>query len=570
MFKRFLRNFLVVSCSLACFSSISYKEIQRCSNTWYGAKIAEDKRRCMYINPDLTFTELEVINPRLDKENINLEPGKIKSVNVTGINRNTKLSCFSNNCDICKIEEVKGRRGEFHVTGVKDGRTSICIVVNEKKYTCSINVSHKCNFVLNRVLQEDTCYMEGICEYKCSVCSKISKRTIDKVRHNYRDCVCTECGNMRKSYDGCIVLSSLDCLNNGISLSGDVRIPDHVKKYGKDFAVVGLGKGLFKGNKSVTTVHLPDSIKCIGEYCFDQCTNLRKINLPKGLGYIGKAAFQCCYKLRNLELPNSVWFVGNFAFNHNTGLKNSNIKLPDNLEHLGENAHCPAHMFYDCGKEDKFKSFSISESNKYYKVVDGILYTKDGKTLVSIPMGKTFKNGIFEIPNGVENLGELSFSRNKSVKEIVIPDSLKVDSGISSVESKYYINDGNDLSVGCYGYSGVERYSCYSDSEKYQCINGMLYDKDLSRLIAVPNQYKGNLVVPEGVKYWNKEAIWSEEEYFKGIAMNKIKSITIPSSIVSIDKGQVEVINDLVDMYNVSLASNNSRYVVNNGYLVCK
>lgn len=227
-------------------------------------------------------------------------------------------------------------------------------------------------------------------------------------------------------------------------------------------------------------------------------------------------------------------------------------------------------VLYDCGTDGEFESFSISDSNKYYKVIDGILYTKDGKTLVSIPVGKFFKDGIFEIPKGVENLGELSFSRNKSVKEIVIPDSLKVDSGISSAESKYYLNDGNDLSVGCYGYSGVERYSCYPDSKKYQCLNGVLYDKDLSRLIAVPNQYSGDLVVPEGVKYWNREAIWSEEEYFKGMAMNKIKSITIPSSIVSIDKGQIEVINNLVDIYNIGVVSNSSRYVVNNGYLVCK
>ena len=570
MFNRFVRNFLVVSCSIFCFSLISYNSVQRCSENWQGVKLFETELGCKYLNPDLSFTDLEVISPKLEKENIKLEIGKNQLVRVTGINRKTKLSCSSSDSNICKIKPVKNKIGEYCLTGIKDGDASIFIDVNEKRYKCDVNVFHKCKYIVSRVLQKDTCYDDGIYEYKCKICSNISKRSVDKIRHEYRDYVCTRCGNMRTTYDGCIVLNSLDCLNNNIELSGDVVIPEYIQKYGKDFKVVGLDTGLCNGNTSITSIHLPDSIKCIGDYCFNKCTNLKEINMPEGLGYIGYAAFQCCYALRELKLPDSIWFIDNFAFNHNSGLVNKEIRLPDNLEYLGENIHCPAHMFYDCGTDGEFESFSISDSNKYYKVIDGILYTKDGKTLVSIPVGKVFKDGIFEIPKGVENLGELSFSRNKSVKEIVIPDSLAVDSHIGGVESKYYINDGNDLSVGCYGYSGVERYSCYSDNERYQCIDGVLYDKDLSRLIAVPNQYSGDLVVPEGVKYWDREAIWSEEEYFKGMAMNKIKSITIPSSIISIDNGQVEVINDLVDMYNIRVESNSSKYVVNNGYLVCR
>lgn len=84
-------------------------------------------------------------------------------------------------------------------------------------------------------------------------------------------------------------------------------------------------------------------------------------------------------------------------------------------------------------------------------------------------------------------------------------------------------------------------------------------------MIVVPNQYRGDLVIPEGVKQWSYAAIWFEVDYLRGMAMNVIRSITISSSIESIDIGQVEVINELVEMYEVRVVSNNDRYIVEGG-----
>lgn len=540
----------------------SFKELNK-----YGFELVsrEDSKLC--IDSELKFTKLEKVNPSLEKDNINLEIEKEEVIAVNSIGENSRVTFDVEDKDICSVRKISYNK--YSVIGLKDGETSIRFKINNDFFYVNVDVWHNCKWKEWVVVKESTCLEEGVEERKCFICDKIETKSIPKKPHKYRDCVCIDCSNVLyvNEKDKEVILTESICMENNIQLFGDVVIPEYVFRNGDRYKVVGIGNGLFYGG-SVTSIDLPKTIKYIGDYAFEGCEKLRRCDMKEGIGYIGMAAFQCCYGLEWLELPSSVWYIGNFSFNHNYMLRNKIIRLPDSLEYLGEDVDCPAHMFYDCGTENSFKAFEISESNKYYKVIDGIVYTKDGKTLVSIPVGKEFKDGVFKIPEGVENLGELSFSRNKNIKEVVIPDSLVVTSSNSDEENKYYLNNGNELSVACYGYSGVERYNCYSNSEKYKCIDGILYSKDLSILLAVPNQYNGSLIVPEGARCWSKEAIWSELDYFKNISMNKIDSIVIPSSIEFIDNNQIEVINKLVDMYNVNLESSNNMYISKDRHLV--
>lgn len=572
MFK-FIRTYLVVFLVVGIFGCISgkcvevndFKDIDR-----YGFRLVSTDNYVICINSEIQIRKLVKVNPKLETGNIKLEIEKENLVRINGISENSSVKYVVLDSSICSVR--KKSVSEYILCGLKDGSTVVNFEVNENIFPLHVNVWHECNYGEWVVKENSTCIKEGVRTRYCKICNKEEKSTINKIPHQYKDCICDMCHNVRyvNEEDREVILTESLCIKNGIRFSGDVVVPKYVTKNSKKYKVVGLGTGLFINNKDITSIDLPDTIRYIGDFAFDGCEKLSKCVMREGIGYIGDAAFQCCYNLEKLDLPSSVWFIGNFAFNHNSELRNSVIALPDDLEYLGEDTHYPAHMFYDCGERDSFKSFSISKDNEHYKVENGILYTKDGETLVSIPVGKEFDSGIFKIPDGVENLGELSFSRNKNVKEVVIPDSLNVKSKNSDIENRYYLNNGNSLSVGCYGYSGVERYNCCPNSNKYRCIDGVLYSKDLSKLIAVPNQYKGDLIIPEGVKQWSCEAIWSEVKYFKGIAMNGIKSITIPSSIESIDTCQVEVINELVETYEVMVVSNSSKYDVSNGYLVCK
>lgn len=77
------------------------------------------------------------------------------------------------------------------------------------------------------------------------------------------------------------------------------------------------------------------------------------------------------------------------------------LVLPSTLEYFVATA------ITDLEREHR-RSYNIKEikieNNEHYTTIDGILYTKDLKTLVYVPAGKTIKELI--IPEGVEEIGE--------------------------------------------------------------------------------------------------------------------------------------------------------------------
>lgn len=417
--------------------------------------------------------------------------------------------------------------------------------------------THTCKAAKWKVTKKPTCILEGAKVKKCTVCGKeMEKEAIPPTqKHNIVRCCCTGCGGLQSvdENDRTLMISSWVCKEIGLPTEGDLVVPEKVTYKGKTYTVVGVASSGFRMNKRLTSVSLPKTAKYIASYAFDGCENLKSCNLPKGMQAIEYAAFQCCFSLKKLNLPDGIKTIGNFAYNHCSSLENTTFRIPASLELMGTNARYPAHMFYDCGKADSFTKFVVDKKNKKYMAKDGILYTKDGRTLVSIPVGKVFRDSTYIMPNTVRNLGELSFSRNKSVHKVVISDNLIVSGNMETGEKLAYINHGNDLSVACYVYSGVEEYQTKSTNPRYRSVNGVLYTKNKKNLMAIPNQYKGVLDIPKGVITWNEEALWTEVDTFKNLAFCHITEIRIPATLRNIDKEQLESVNQMVDLYGTKV-----------------
>lgn len=419
------------------------------------------------------------------------------------------------------------------------------------------------------VVKEANCWEEGKEIRKCKTCGKVlDSKIIPELGHNYVDLMCTNCGVIKsfEESDNCIILEKGDmCDENGIVLNtSHVTIPEKIKWKGKEYTVVGLTQCFFMDYAdTLESVELPDSIVYLGAYCFNMCSKLKSINLPSKLRGIDDACFQCCSSIEYIDIPDSVEYIGNFAFNHLTGLKQDTIHLPKNLKRLGEFKDAPAHMFYDCGVVNGLKHFTIDDSNKYYKVIDDVVYTADGKTVICVPRGKVFKGDVFELPDTVENLGELSIGRNTGASTLVLSNSMRVEPNWNQHEIWSYNNFGNKLSAGCYAHSGIKYYKVKPNNRRYSDDSGLLYSKDYSRLVAVPNEYKGIVNILEGCTSIEDGAFWYEVEDQKGYAMNKITSIVFPSTMGSISDYNKEIINQLVDTYGTKLVSNSSSVVIN-------
>ncbi|MBQ3115418.1 MAG: leucine-rich repeat domain-containing protein [Clostridia bacterium] len=68
------------------------------------------------------------------------------------------------------------------------------------------------------------------------------------------------------------------------------------------------------------------------------------------------------------------------------------------------------------------KEFKVSQNNVHFMAVDGVLYSKDGKTLVCYPHAK---EGAIVIPSTVETIGTGAFNWNK-LENITIPNTVKI------------------------------------------------------------------------------------------------------------------------------------------------
>lgn len=80
------------------------------------------------------------------------------------------------------------------------------------------------------------------------------------------------------------------------------------------------------------------------------------------------------------------------------------------------------------------REFAVDPENEYFTAVDGILFSKDMKTLISYPSARNIEfdkfaqslnTTVYEIPDGVETIRGKAFYKCACVTEIKIPDSVK-------------------------------------------------------------------------------------------------------------------------------------------------
>jgi len=70
-----------------------------------------------------------------------------------------------------------------------------------------------------------------------------------------------------------------------------------------------------------------------------------------------------------------------------------------------------------------FKAFDLNPQNKYMKLVDNVVFSKDGKQLMSY--AQYDERTEYEIPNGTEVINIGAFSECNNIKQISIPKSVK-------------------------------------------------------------------------------------------------------------------------------------------------
>lgn len=187
----------------------------------------------------------------------------------------------------------------------------------------------------------------------------------------------------------------------------------------------------FLNDAVVTTITIPDSVTSIESEAFSGCTALTTLQLPKNVENFGKNVFQNCSSLKSVALPNGVKEITSGMFSGCVALES--ITVPASVEKIEIHDSCK-----------NLKAFHAEPENATYKSVDGVLFSKDGKTLVKFPCGKEFWK--YTIPDGVTEIAPGAFRDCRKLSFVLIPEAVTVvgENAFSGVSTNFALRGWKD------------------------------------------------------------------------------------------------------------------------------
>lgn len=433
--------------------------------------------------------------------------------------------------------------------------------------------------------------------------------------------------------------------------------------------ITHIGNSGFQNCISLKTVKLGKNVRSIGDYAFAECWNLKKINSSTNLTEIGSYAFWECSNLKDFSIGRKIKTIGEGAFSECESLRKlsvhksnpyfsnrDNMLLNKSQSKLvsacfGSNKTCNIYSSVKkidntILKDTSVKRFSVSKHNAKYASKNGLLYSKNRKTLKKCPakmsgvvnidstttsiassafttcnsitqinIGKNMKkidfspgdfsakklkkikissknkyyyesNGSiiekasnklffcykingnsYTIPNSVKQIGNKAFRTQKNLKHLILSDNitkLNADSfdiadgteedPLVKLESihlgkRYTYSDNTYFPY----FTSLKKITVSKDNPNYISIDGVLYNKDVTKLVIFPNTIK-NYTIPESVTSISKDAI-SESELINLTISDTLTDITnlLSYTLKSIHIGKN--VNKLCHKYTPDLKS---------------
>ena len=155
-----------------------------------------------------------------------------------------------------------------------------------------------------------------------------------------------------------------------------------------DFVMIDRRTTIWDTRESVIEVIIEDGVESIGEMALS-FKNLKNVTIPNSVKTIKKNAFWRCDALESIYIPAGVTSISPLAFQDCTSLER----------------------------------IDVSDQNTVYKSLNGMLVSKDGKTIHYCPLAiANIEN--FKVPNGIEIIGDYAFYYNRNLKTITFPSTL--------------------------------------------------------------------------------------------------------------------------------------------------
>ena len=349
---------------------------------------------------------------------------------------------------------VPSSLGGFPVVGIGKRAFSSCFILEGVTIPEGVTAIGEDAFAYCYKL-EDVTIPEGVVaigEYAFGHCSKLEGVTIPESVTSIGQFAFQWCGGLKS-----------------------VHISDLAKwcqiKFGDRANPLYQAHELYLNGEHVTKLVIPEGVTSIGSYAFAGCSGLTEVMFPNSVTNIGGVAFMDCSGLMELALPGSVVEIGTSAFRGCSGL--TEVEIPHGVKAIGGG------VFSDCSSLTKI---TVEPGNENYVSQNGLLLTKDGKTL------KEGVNGTVVIPSSVTRINNFAFSGRDSLTQVTIPNGIReigwfAFSGCDSLTKVVIPSSVVNIEPRAFVRSGLTSISVEEGNEFYSSRNGMLLSKDGTTLI---------------------------------------------------------------------------------------
>ena len=302
-----------------------------------------------------------------------------------------------------------------------------------------------------------------------------------------------------------------------------------------------------------TTV-IPNTVRIIGCFAFENYTNLPSIVIPEGVTTIEDGAFEDS-NLPSIAIPSSVTSIGDNAFSGCSSL--TSITIPEGVTSIGSWA------FSACRS---LTSITVAEDNAMYdsrETCNAIIETSSntlicGCSTTVIPEGVT-NIGVWAfygcssltsitLPEGVTSIGDYAFYRCSSLTSITIPESV-VEIKEWALHSTPWYDNQPDGAIYCgkvlYAYKGTMPANTsieVKEGTKGIADNAFEYCSNLT-----------SITIPESVMSIG-QSVFSR--------CSSLTSITIPENVMSIGQS---VFSRCSSLTSITVEEGNTVYDSRNG-----
>lgn len=204
-------------------------------------------------------------------------------------------------------------------------------------------------------------------------------------------------------------------------------------------------------------------------YTWPAAKNQTSYTLPAGTKTVHSGAFDSTSVLQSLTISAGVTEIGDFVFRDAVSMQD----------------------------------IDVASGNRYYRDVDGVLFTKDMKTLVAYPADKAGSS--YTVPSSVTTIADGAFDSARNLETLNIP------AGVTDIGELVFRNAKvlHDINVA-------------KGNANYRSVDGVLYSADGKTLIAFPPGRTGEYVIPSGVEKIAPAAFYN---------CTQLTSVVIPSTV---------------------------------------